>query len=135
MWQATYVSVDNAPYVSGGVDERGAFVLLDVPPGTSTIVFTAPGAPAAKLVLDKMPGNADVFIPALLLKKDGVQLTEPKNVQVRMAAKIDKPRPTALTAIVAGQSVKVVETPIAQMIDRRDFPNPPTTFAPLAQIR
>lgn len=135
LWQQTSVYVENAPYVSGGVDERGAFVLLDVPPQTSTITFTAPGAPAATLVLEKMPGNADVFIPALLLKRDGVQLTDPASVQVRLAAKIEKPRPTALAAVVAGQTFKVVETPIAQMNDRRDFPNPPEAFAPVAKVK
>src|SRR2546423_1768596 len=70
------VYVENAPYVSGGVDEHGAFVLLDVPPGKSEIVFSAPGAPNARLLLDKVPGNADVVIPGLVLKPNGVALSE-----------------------------------------------------------
>lgn len=133
LFAATYVAVENAPYVSGGVDENGAFVLLDVPPGRSEIIFTAPGAPAAKLVLEKIAGNADVFIPGLLLKKDGVQLTQPATI--RMAARVDKPRVTALQGIVAGQPVKVVETPIAQMGDRRDFPTPPTISVRLPTLK
>jgi hypothetical protein len=31
LFQNTYVAVDDAPYVSGGVEENGSFLLLDVP--------------------------------------------------------------------------------------------------------
>src|SRR5258708_12382863 len=92
------VWVDNAPYVSGGVAETGAFLLLDVPPGNVTITFSAPGAPAAKLVLQNIPGNADVFVPAILLRRDSVALLDPKGVKVGLAATITPPKPPAALA-------------------------------------
>ncbi len=134
LFQQTSVTVDNAPYVSGGVAENGSFVLLDVPPGNVSIVFTAPGAPQARLVLQRIPGNADVLVPALLLRKDGVALLQPAAVKVRMAAKIDKAVPSGATALVAGVTLPVTNTPISQMTDRRDFPNPGGP-APLAVVR
>src|SRR5438067_12607881 len=91
LFQATYVEVVNAPYVSGGIAENGSFLLLDVPPGKVTIVFSAPGAQSARLQMENVPGNADIFLPGLLLKRSGgVTLTEPAEVKVRMAARIDK---------------------------------------------
>jgi hypothetical protein len=135
LFQSANVWIDNAPYVSGGVAENGSFLLLDVPPGNNTIVFSAPGAPNARLVLQNIPGNADVYVPAILLKPDSVALLDPKGVQVRLAAKIDKPAPTRLTAIVAGLTVPVVNTPIAQMADRHDYPNPPVGLRPIARVR
>jgi len=135
LYQSTNVWVDNAPYVSGGVAENGAFILLDVPPGNVTVTFSAPGAANARLVLQNIPGNADVFVPALLLKSDSVALADPKGVKVRLAAQIDKPTPTNLTAIVAGLTVPVVNTPIAKMIDRHDYPEPPGTLHPIAIVK
>ena len=135
LFQSTNVWIDNAPYVSGGVAENGSFLLLDVPPGNITIIFSAPGAPNARLVLQNIPGNADVFLPAILLKPDSVALLDPKGVQVRLAAKIDKPAPTRLTAIVAGLAVPVMNTPIAQMTDRHDYPNPPMGLRPIATVK
>jgi hypothetical protein len=136
LFSETNVWVDGAPYVSGGVAENGAFILLDVPPGKTIISFSAPGVAAAKLVLDRMPGNVDVVVPGLLLKRDGgVELTEPGSVQVRMAAQVPKPVPTKQTAIVAGRVYPVTDTPLNSMVDRRDFPNPPPTSAPLATVK
>jgi hypothetical protein len=137
LFQATNVWVDNAPYVSGGVQENGSLLLLDVPPGNVTINFAAPGAPDAKLVLQNIPGNADVYIPGLILKKNGVDFSDPAAVQVRIAAKIDKPRPTAQKAIVAGRRIPIVLAPLAQLSDRHDFPTPPGGGAgrPLATVK
>src|SRR6266568_4525115 len=102
LFQSTDVQVDNAPYVSGGVAENGAFILLDVPPGTVTLTFSAPGAPGARLVLQNVPGSADILIPAILLKKNGVGLLDPKGIRIRIADKIDKPHPSGKSALVAG---------------------------------
>jgi hypothetical protein len=135
LFQATNVWVDNAPYVSGGVAENGAFILLDVPPGNPTITFSAPGAPAARLVLQNVPGNADVIIPGIVLRQDSVALADPKAVQVRMAARVSKPEQTSATAIVAGTPVPITNTPYSAMTDRHDYPNPPGAFAPLATVR
>lgn len=135
LFRGTNVWVENAPYVSGGVAETGAFLLLDVPPGNVTITFSAPGAPAARLVLGQIPGNADVFIPALLLKRDTVALLDPKNVKVRLAAQVDKAAPTGTFATIADQRIPVMSTPIREMIDRLDYPNAPASQAPLATVK
>jgi hypothetical protein len=135
LFQATNVWIDDAPYVSGGVAENGTFLLLDVPPGNITISFSAPGAPNAKLVLKNIPGNADVFVPSMLLKSDGVALLDPQAVRVRLAASVDKPTPTSLTASIAGLAVPVVNTPIAQMVDRHDYPPLPAGLRPLATFK
>jgi hypothetical protein len=135
IFQSTNIWVDNAPYVSGGVAENGSFILLDVPPGNVTIIFSAPGAPASHLVLQNVPGNADVLVPALLLKANGVDLPHPDQVRVRLGAKIAKPRPTGRNAIVAGKPVPILEVPIGELVDRRDYPNPPGTLVPLATVR
>ena len=135
LFQSTDVQVDNAPYVSGGVAENGSFVLLDVPPGAVTLTFNAPGAPNARLVLQNVPGSADVLIPAILLKKNGsVALLDPKGVRIRLADKIDKPHPSGKSALVNGMSVPVTIVPINDMVDRRDWPNPPGA-RPLATVR
>ncbi|HKO56472.1 MAG TPA: hypothetical protein VJ276_11380 [Thermoanaerobaculia bacterium] len=135
LFQSTNIWVENAPYVSGGVADTGAFLLLDVPPGNITVSFTAPGAQNAKLVMQNVPGNADVLIPALQLKANGVALLDPKAVKVRVAAKIDKARPTKMTATIAGVLVPVIEVPIAEMVDRRDYPDAPSTVAPVATVK
>ncbi len=135
LFRGTNVWVENAPYVSGGVAETGAFLLLDVPPGNLTITFSAPGVPASRLVLGQIPGNADVFIPAILLKKDTVGLLDPASVKVRLAAQIDTASPTGAFATVAGQRVPVIRTPIMKMVDRLDYPTPPAYQAPLATVK
>jgi hypothetical protein len=135
LFRGTNVWIENAPYVSGGVAETGAFLLLDVPPGNVTITFSAPGAPAARLVLGQIPGNADVFVPAMMLKRDTVTLLDPASVKVRLADNVNKATPTGAFATVAGQRVPVMRTPINQMIDRLDYPNPPATQAPLAVVK
>jgi hypothetical protein len=131
----TNIWVDNAPYVSGGVAENGSFILLDVPPGNVTVSFSAPGAPLVRLVLEHVPGNADVFIPALFIKHDSVALLEPKGVKVRLAAKVKQPTPTGATAIVAGLTFPVVNTPMVAMMDRLDYPIPPSGPVPIATVK
>ena len=135
LFQATYVEVVNAPYVSGGIAENGSFLLLDVPPGKVTIIFSAPGAQSAKLEMDNVPGNADIFLPALLLENNGVTLAEPAAVKVRMAARIATVKPSGQFVTVAGARLPVLETPLAQMADRHDYPTPPTTLVPIAKVK
>lgn len=135
LFQSTNVWVENAPYVSGGVAENGSFILLDVPPGNITITFAPPGVPASHLVLQNVPGNADVFVPAVLLKANTAEVLQPNDIRVRLGAKIDKRRATGHNAIVAGKTVPVLDVPINDLVDRRDYPNPPGTAAPLATVR
>ncbi len=134
LFQATSVWVENAPYVSGGVAENGAFILLDVPPGNVTISFRAPGIEATHFQLQNIPGNADVFIPNLLLKKNGVTLLDPEGVKVRIPATVPAPLPTNLAATVAGKNIFAVQTPLAAMVDRRDYPEP-AGFRPVATYK
>ncbi len=134
IFQATSIWVENADYVSGGVAENGSFILLDVPPGNLTIGFEAPGAEQARVVLQNIPGNADVFIPGLILKKDGVRVMKPEAVRVRVPARIEKETRTGRMAVVAGLQVPIVDVPIAAMIDRHDYPKP-EGFRPVATFK
>jgi len=86
-------------------------------------------------VLEHVPGNADVFIPALFIKHDSVALLEPKGVKVRLAAKVKQPAPTGATAIVAGLTFPVVNTPMDAMMDRLDYPIPPNGPVPIATVK
>ena len=124
LFQSTNVWVENVPFVSGGVSESGSFLLLDVPPGTVTVSFAAPGAENAQLVLQNIPGNADVIVPGVMLRKGGVAVIDPKAIVVRVPARVDKPEPTGTQALVAGQPVAVIRAPYAAFNDRRDYPEP-----------
>lgn len=134
IFQGTSIWVENSPYSSGGIAENGAFVILDVPPQTATIGFNAPGAPEAKLVLENIPGSADVFIPDIVLEPGGVTVLDPSKIEVRIASRVDAPRPTGQTARVAGHDVPVFEAPLSQFKDRRDYPNP-GGFRPVATVK
>jgi|GEM_PF-468810 len=136
-FQGTTLWIEKVDYVSGGIAETGSFILLDVPPGNVAITFSSPpSVPQAKLTLENVPGNADVFVPGLILKKDGTAaVADPKAIRVRLAARIDKPRPTRLVAKVAGNPVTVMEVPINAMVDRRDYPAAPSSGAPLATVK
>ena len=125
LFQNTNVYVEGAPYVSGGVGETGAFLLLDVPPGDVTITFQAPGAESSKLVLQKIPGNADVMIPDLLLKKDSAAPSDPTKVVIRVPSSGKTPERTAQTAFVAGHTIGVIATPLNSMSDRHAYPDAP----------
>lgn len=134
-FQGTNMWVEGAPYVSGAVAENGAFILLDVPPGRTAISFAAPGINQADLVLEDVPANADVLIPGLVLRPDGVGLADPKAVRIRIAANVSSPRPTKLTAKVAGVPVPVVEVPVRELIDRRDYPATPGDAAQVPTVK
>ncbi|MBK5260304.1 MAG: hypothetical protein JJE51_11970 [Thermoanaerobaculia bacterium] len=123
-FQSTSIWVENAQYVSGGVAENGAFILLDVPPGNSTISFNAPGAETARIVLENIPGNADVLIPHVVLKRGGSTLLKPAEIRVRVPARIDAAKPTGAVALVNGHKVPVFDAPLSAFVARRDYPNP-----------
>jgi hypothetical protein len=134
LFTASSVWVEDTQYASGGISENGAFIILDVPPQNATIGFNAPGAETAKLVLQGVPGTADVFIPDVILEPNGSTVLDPKKIQVRLPADVATPRATGRTAVVAGYTVPIVETPLAQMKDRREYPNP-GGFRPVATVR
>jgi hypothetical protein len=134
IFQATQIWVENADYVSGGVAENGAFILLDVPPGNVTIGISAPGVEGAKIVLQNIPGSADVFIPAVVLKPNGATVVNPKDVKVRVASEVATPTPTGKNAMVAGVTVPILSVPLSAMVNRHDYPRP-TGFQPVATYK
>jgi hypothetical protein len=136
LFQNTNVYVENAPFVSGGVAETGAFMLLDVPPGNVTITFQAPGAELATLQLQNIPGNADVFIPGLILKKDGVEVADAGRLVLRIPSSEQTARRTTRTGVVAGHQIPIVETPLNAMSDRHNYPDaPPLGQLPAATVK
>jgi hypothetical protein len=136
LFQSMNIWVEGAPYISGGLAENGSFILLDVPPGNVTVELSTPTIPQAKLLLSGIPGNADVLIPGVIVKPDGtISVADPKAIEVRTAAKIDKPHVTNQKVTVAGIQVPVIETPLAQMIGRRDWPQPPGDFKPTVTMK
>lgn len=134
LFLSSSVWVENTEYASGGIAESGAFIILDVPPGNATIGFNAPGAETAKIVMQGVPGTADVFIPDVILEPNGATVLDPKKIVIRLPASVDKPTLTGKTAIVAGHTVPIIETPLAQMMDRRDYPSP-GGFRPVATVK
>lgn len=131
---ASSIWVENSPYSSGGIAENGAFIVLDVPPGNAILGFNAPGAEDARIVLENVPGSADVFIPDVILEPGGAKVADPSKILVRIAANVDARRPTGQTARVAGYDVAVIEAPIAEFSDRREYPNP-GGFRPVATVK
>ena len=135
LFQSTSLWVESSQYASGGIAENGAFIVLDVPPLKSTIGFNAPGAQTAKVELKDVPGSADVFIPDLILENGGAKVLDPSKILIRVPnGDLTKPRRTGKNAMVAGYSVPIIETPLAQLADRRDYPNP-GGFRPVATVK
>ena len=134
MFANSSVWVEKTQYASGGIAGNGAFIVLDVPPQTATIGFNAPGAENAQLVMLNVPSSADVFIPDIVLEPGGAKVLDPKKMQVRLPAEVSAPRPTGKMATIAGHQVPIVETPLAQMTNRREYPDP-GGFRPLATVK
>lgn len=134
LFQATSLWVENNQYASGGISDNGAFVILDVPPHEATIGFNAPGAEDAKLVLKNVPGNADVFIPDIVLARGGATVLDPKKILIRLPMRIDKPKATGHMAMIGPYAVPIIATPLGQLTDRREYPNP-GGFRPVATVK
>jgi hypothetical protein len=134
LFVATSLWIENSQFSSGGISENGAFVILDVPPLNATIGFNAPGVQDAKLVMKGVPGNADVFIPDIVLQHGGATVLDPKKILIRLPMKIDKARPTGKNATIGGYTVPIIATPLGQLADRRDYPNP-GGFRPVAIVK
>ncbi len=134
LFQSSSVWVEDVQYASGGIAENGAFVVLDVPPQNAIIGFNAPGAETARVLLQNIPPNADIFIPDVILEEGGATVLDPKKIVVRVAGNVSKRTPTGKTAVVAGYTVPIIEAPVAEMIDRREYPQVPG-FRPVATVR
>lgn len=135
LFLSTSVWVENSQYASGGIAENGSFIVLDVPPHNAILGFNAPGAESAQVVMKDVPGNADVFIPDIVLENGGAKVLDPKRILVRVpSSDVDKPQPTGKNATIAGYTVPVIAAPVAQFFDRRDYPNP-GGFRPVATVK
>lgn len=132
LFAQTSVWVEGVTYVTGGVSENGAFVMLDVPPGNVTIGFNAPGAETATMALQNIPPNADVLIPNVVLRPDGSSVVDPSQIRVRIPGDVKELTPTGQTAIVAGNTVPIYAAPIRSFTDRRDYPQTGGIPAPVA---
>jgi len=134
LFQSASVWVEDTPLASGGIAENGSFIVLDVPAQSATIGFNATGAENARVILQNVPGNADVFIPDIVLEPGGAKVLDPSKIVVRVPSEVDKPTLTGKTASVAGYTVPIIDTPIRQLVDRRDYPNP-GGFRPVATVK
>lgn len=132
LFLSSSVWVENVQTASGGIQENGAFVVLDVPPKSAIIGFNAPGAEAARVTLENVPGTADVLIPDLILESGGAKVLDPKKIVVRVIG--SERKATGQIAKVAGYDVQVMQVPITEMMDRRDYPEVPG-FRPVATVR
>lgn len=134
LFAAASVWVENNEYASGGIAENGAFIVLDVPPGSATLGFNAPGAETAKVVMQDVPGTADVFIPDLVLEPGGATVLDPSKILIRVPGDVDKRTPTGKSAKINAYTVPIYEAPLSEMTDRRDYPNP-GGFRPVATVK
>lgn len=134
LFVSTSVWVENVEYASGGIAENGAFVVLDVPPENAILGFNAPGAETARVVLQGVPANADVIIPNLILQPGGATVLDPSKIVVRIPSNVSQVTRTGKTAKVAGYDVPIVEAPLSQLVDRRDYPYVPGV-RPVATVR
>jgi hypothetical protein len=134
LFASSSVWVENSEFASGGIAENGSFIVLDVPPDDAILGFNAPGAENARIVLQNVPGTADVFIPNVVLEPGGAKVLDPKAILVRVPGEVTQPRPTGKTATVAGYTVPVIEAPLGQFADRREYPAP-AGFRPVATVK
>lgn len=134
LFAAASVWVENNEYASGGIAENGAFIVLDVPPGSATLGFNAPGAETAKVVMQDVPGTADVFIPDLVLEPGGATVLDPSKILIRVPGDVDKRTATGKSAKINAYTVPIYEAPLSEMTDRRDYPNP-GGFRPVATVK
>ena len=117
----TSLAVEGVEFASGGVSDLGAFVVLDVPPSKAIILFNAPGIPNAQLILENVPGDADVLIPSVALRGSAVIPLHPEKILIRIPG-TGPAKKTAATAKVAGFTVPIWEVPITELVDRREYP-------------
>jgi hypothetical protein len=134
LFLSSSVWVEDTKFASGGIAESGAFIILDVPPLKATIGFNAPGAETAQIVLEGVPGTADVFIPDVILEPNGSTVLDPKKILVRLPADVDQPTLTGKTAKVGGYTVPIINTPYRMLTDRREYPSP-GGFRPVATVK
>jgi hypothetical protein len=129
MFRETAIWVEGVEYVSGGVAETGAFIMLDVPPGDTTVTFQPPGLGQAQLTLRQIPPSGDVILPGLLIKGTEIVLFKPEEAMVRVPVSGTERRKLDIPAYVGNQRIDVWEIPMSEMTDRREYPTPTTRLA------
>ncbi len=120
--QDTSLSVEGQ-IATGGLEDNGAFIILDVAPGNTTIIFSAPGLPENMLMLEGVPPNADILLPGVELTLAGPKI-DATRVVVRIPEKRGGPTPIPPPVRVMGQEVPVRAVGLGELIDRRDYPAP-----------
>lgn len=123
MFRQSAISVEGAKWASGGLAEQGSFIMLDVPPGDVTLLFQMHNVGDVRLELKGVPGNADVFLPGMVLSPKGVTFIDPSKIAVRLPG--EKRQPTNQWVTIANQRVQAIEVPLVELTDRRDYPLPP----------
>jgi hypothetical protein len=122
IFRQTSVVVDEFEFASGGVAEYGAFMVLDAPPGTATLTFTAPHVNDVKVRMTNVPENADIFLPGLILTTKGASIADPSKVVVRVPKDGDDEAPGPVT--IAGVQIPVRVAPLSELGNRREWPSP-----------
>ena len=124
LFQSINLWVEKAEFVSGGIAQNGAFILLDVPPGNVTVSFATAGAESARLTMANIPAGADVLVPGVMLRNGEVKIVDPKALVVRLPGSVSKPEDTGDIATIGGHPVRVIRAPMKDFLNRRDYPEP-----------
>lgn len=121
--QGTTLSVAGTQVASGGIAENGSFIILDVAPGSVTVIFSAPGLPENMLTIENVPPNADILLPGVELTLKGPSI-DPKRVVARIPEERGRETPVPAPIRVMGQEVPVRVSSLNELVDRRDYPEP-----------
>ncbi len=118
--------VEGIERVTGGVRENGAFIILGVPPGASTIVFQAPGIEGASIHFEGLPPKADVLLPGVVLTPGGATIKNPEAAKVRIPAGREGEIEQIESATTAnGVDLPTYNVPLRELGDRLNYPEPP----------
>lgn len=115
----TAMWIENMPFVSGGLGETGAFILLDVPPGKAVVTFQAPGLQPGHLTLENVPGNADIVIPDVVIANGKIDVADPSRIVARIG---DNEQTGETTVTVQGHRVPLKRVPMNELSDRHEYP-------------
>lgn len=135
IFQQTYISIDNVTYASGGLIDTGAFVILDAPPRNLTMLIQTPVFTDYRIPMQRIPPNADVYLPGIVLDAKGVHFAEPEKLRVRIPG--EKSGPTGETALIGGHEVPIETATISELVNRREYPEitPPESAQPSASAQ
>lgn len=115
--------VDGIERVSGGVQDDGAFIILGVPPGESTVVFQAPGVEGAAIHFEGLPPKADILLPGIVISPEGVTIPHPELAKVRIAnGRGTEIEQVESTTTANGVALPTFRVPIRELGDRLNYP-------------